>query len=1062
MPRPSSSILIATLVSASAAVMAAETPLQQRLLNPIDAPAFASMGGWQVDGLTATVAKTEAKIGAAAITISARAKQAGAKVDVPVFGGPLGDCRRLSLWVLEAAGHNASAVGFQVVDAKGEWLIHTVPLDWTGWKRLDADPGSADWKQAYPQKDHDGKLDLPLKGVHVVWFAAAEGPTALTIDGLTAAMPAGADGGVGLVAPGDEVREPGQPLKASVLVENRGAAVVPATLKWSLQANPHYADPPVPDARLGADHALGAKSTLTVDGAARGDSQLCDGDDTSNFETPWGKLKEVVATIDLGSARQVSAVRWIASDANWIFKVDVATSVDGASWNPVGGAQDVELKGRWGGPHALPWSAPVNARHLRLRFHNGGAAVDSMRLPVTIQVFDGAANDTLAVPQVGALVASGSAQAEIPPRDFAQLAIAGGEALGPGAYLLGLEAAAGGQREVRWSHVFVAPADTVPGERARRFGVNGAEANLAASMRRCGFGWMRFENAKWMMYMPKADHVAFDGSVAPWHVDIEGIFGTYKANDIRTLPYVFQTPEWATTAPAATKNNRAAWPPKDHAAYGEAVFQLVARYGGRQVEAAKLLSADKKSGLGLIGAVELWNEPNLNDANWGPFVGPIGLYFDVLRAGIEGARRADPALPVSAAGWAGIDLEIVGQLAEHRYADGKTPLDLIDIVNVHFYSGREEPEICGWDPNVDRNGPAARGTTYPEQLEALVAWRDKHKPKAEIWLTEIGNDVGGPMGRSERHQAAKLPRGIMMAMAAGIERVFIYREKGSDPALHAGAGLLRNDGSMRPSWLTVATMIRQLQGFEGRALRLPHPDPKVWLFLWQDGARRVISGWTHGDPAKLGLELGKGVLCDAFGRASAVGATADLTLGYAPSYLTLAGDSPVLAKLVTEARQRDAAQAAERARRDQLVVRCFDFGPAAHVGMLKGFGLPRRFTAVGKDKLWNDADGYGFTKPAAGDEDMHWVSDALERDGCRVDRDTAFKVRVPAGRHRVRLSATPHGDGAVTASIGGQSGKLTKDQHVLEVTVEGGGEPLSLSLDGWGVLRWLTILPETP
>ena len=71
-------------------------------------------------------------------------------------------------------------------------------------------------------------------------------------------------------------------------------------------------------------------------------------------------------------------------------------------------------------------------------------------------------------------------------------------------------------------------------------------------------------------------------------------------------------------------------------------------------------------------------------------------------------------------------------------------------------------------------------------------------------------------------------------------------------------------------------------------------------------------------------------------------------------------------------------------------------------------------------------------------------------------------MRVPAGKHRVRLSVTPQGDGSVTASIGGQSGKMTKDQHVLDVIVEGGAEPLSVTLDGWGVLRWMTVVPETP
>jgi hypothetical protein len=402
-------------------------------------------------------------------------------------------------------------------------------------------------------------------------------------------------------------------------------------------------------------------------------------------------------------------------------------------------------------------------------------------------------------------------------------------------------------------------------------------------------------------------------------------------------------------------------------------------------------------------------------------------------------------------------------LAEHKYADGKTPLDLIDIINVHFYSGREEPEICGWDPNVDRDGPSNRGDTYPEQLEALVAWRDLHKPGAEIWLTEIGNDVGGPMGRSERHQAAKVPRGIMLALAAGIERVFIYREKGSDPAQHAGAGLLRNDGSIRPAWLTTATMIRQIQGFNGRAIRLPHADPNVWAFLWQDGERRVVSAWTLGAEAKLALDLGTASVCDSFGHVSE-GKAADVMLGYTPTYLTLSGATPTLTKLVAEGKARDAARTAERVRLDKLTTKAFDFGTEEHVGVLKGFGLPRRFTAIGKDRLWNEKEGFGLLQPAAQVEDAHWIGSALDRDGLKVAKDAVFRVRLPAGRQRVRLSASGMGDGPVTAQFtAGTTEKiaLTKQQPIAELVLDG-GKDLDVSLDNWGVLRWLTVTPEKP
>lgn len=1050
--------LVLGLVAATSPVFAAET--QHRLLNAIDAPGAIGFGGWQVEGFDAKIAAGEAKLGSAAVSVSAKSKQAGAKVDLTVSDAHLSACERLRLWVKGDAGHNASTVGFQVADAKGEWLMWTTPVT-DGWNRIEAPLSDGGWKQAYPQKNHDGKIDLPIKGVQVVWFTKDVGATALTLDGLTALVPVQAgDQAVVLTMPGDEVREPGQPFAASVMVENHAVTPAEVTARWTLQTNPRYADPAMPDATLGIDHARGATSTLTIDGQPRGDAYLCDGDDTSAYNTPWGKLREAVATIDLGSPRAVSAVRWIASDANWVFQADVSTSTDGTTWTPVAGAQGVALKGKWAGPHAFPWKTPVQARHLRIRFHNGGGEVDSMRLPATIQVYDGVANDSLAIPSVGTEIARGTASATIPARDFAGLPLVGTTTLATGAYLLGLDVTTGGKREVRWSHLFVLPSDSVPAERARRFGINAAQGELAANMRRCGFGWARFENAKWMMYMPRADHAAMDGSVGPWHVNLDSIFDTYRTNDISVLPYVFQTPDYANSAPADVKQNRAGWPPKDPKDYGEAVFQLVARFGSRTVDASQLKTPDKKSGLKLMHAVELWNEPNLTAASWGPFVGPLSQYFDVLRAGIEGARRADPTLPVSAAGWAGIDLEIVATLAEHQYADGKTPLDLIDIINVHFYSGREEPEICGWDPNVDRDGPTSRGDTYPEQLDALVAWRDLHKPGAEIWLTEIGNDVGGPMGRSERHQAAKLPRGIMLALAAGIDRVFIYREKGSDPAQHAGAGLLRNDGSIRPAWLTTATMIRQLQGFSGRALRLTHPDKNVWAFLWQDGNRRVVGAWTLGDEVKLGLDLGTATVSDAFGSITNANA-AEVVVGYTPTYLTLAGESAELTRLVSQAKAAEAARVAERKRLDQVQVRAFDFGTSEHVGVLKGYGLPRRYSAVGKDTLWSDTSGFGFVQPAAQVEDAHWIGSAIDRDGVKVAKDAVFRLRVPAGRMRVTLSATPMGDGAFSATIADQKLNITKQQPIAAVVIDG-GKDLDLVAGEWGVLRWLTVVPEKP
>ena len=1066
-------LLILTPLALLAAAPVSDPPRQRRLLNPLDAPALPGIGGWMVDDLTVRpAAGIEPRFGSTAIEIMAKARRPGGKVDAPLFDGHLPDCRQLSLWVAPQKESNVTSVGFQVRDSKGEWLMQTVPVDWTGWKRIDLDTAGGGMRPAYEQKDHDGRVDLPLTSVRLVFFAAEAGPTSLRIDGFSAAVEASPhDAGLTVTRGGGEMVEPDAPLALRFTAENRGAGAKGVSLRYTLQANPTYADPPVPDRVLGHDHAAGARSTVSVDGVDKGDARLCDGDEVSAFETPWGTgYKAAVATIDLGQIRDVRAVHWRAGDANWVFKCDVLASLDGVAFNPVAGAQGVDLHGKWGGPHAFPWPGATRARFLRLRFHKDDQPANQFRLPAAVMVYDGIDNDRVAVPQVGPVVATGSADASVPAHDFAEVVARVETNPGPGAYLLGQEWSIDGRTETRWSHLFVLPTGSVAPEAARRFGINAARTAHAESMRRCGFGWVRYENAKWQMYMPRRDHAAFDGTVAPWHLNYDQIFGNYQRLGMRVLPYVFQPPEWATGAPADVRNNRAGYPPKDPADYGDAVFQLVARFGRAKVDPSLLKTADKQSGLGLIDAVELWNEPNLNDPGWGPFVGSMAQYFEVMRAGAQGARKADPSLPVSAAGLAGIDLETVGQLAEHRYADGKTPLDLVDIVNVHFYSGRDEPETAGFDPNVHRSGPAGApattgGTTYPEQLEELVAWRDRLKPKAEIWMTETGNDVGGPIGRGERHQAAKLPRAVTFALAAGVDRVFVYRESGSDPAMHAGAGLLRNDASVRPAWLTVATMIRQLQGLDGRALRLPSPDPGVWAYLWQQGDRRVVAAWALGEPRRFGVDLGKSEVCDGFGRTTAASGTADVLLGDVPTYIAVSEPGPDFEKLVAGAKADADRRAAERRRLAELPVRLFDFGPAAHVGMLKGFGPPRRFAPVGKDARWDDQLGYGFAAPAAGDEDAHWISDALERDGCRVQGGNPFRFRLGPGRHalRVRASAMQAGkplEVRVQAAGAPQRGQVGGDASVAEFIVEGGDQPVEVSLGEWGILRWISAVPE--
>lgn len=1063
-------LLLISVLSSYHATGAESSPVtrQKRLLNALET-AF-PVSAWNLDhAMSRCVTDAVAKVGATVVELSGNARIAGAKGDATLYEGTLHSDCELSIWVCLKADSNVSQVGLQVIDAKGERLMCLVPADWNGWKPLLMDPATSPFKPSYDQKNQNGKVDLPCGSVRVVWFTKEAGPTSLIIDGLSAVTGiTEGQTGLQLTAIGSGLSEAGHGVSQRFVAENLDSSDRQIEIRYTVQANPFLDDSTPPDPVLGVDHAFGCSSTFTVDGQAGGDARMCDGDDNSCGEAPWGKgYKEAVATIDLKQQRNLTAVQYVAGDANWIWKADVSVSTDGTLFTPVQGLQGFNMHKKWA-RQSLPWPAtPVAARWLRFRFHDDGKSDNCIRMPVSVMAFDGASNDVLAVPKTGDLIETGTVAAKVPAHDYVEIPLAGKITLAPGGYLLGTEIARGGRTEVRWSQYFVRPSDDVDTRLTQRFGINASQVSLAGELRRCGFGWVRFENAKWMMFCTARDHYAFDGSVAPWGVDHDGIFAAYQALGMKVLPYVFQPPEWATSAPADIKKNRHGYPPSNPADYGDAIFQIVARDGSAKVEAEKLKTADRKSAMKTIDAIELWNEPNLNSPGWGPFVGTMAQYFDVMRAGAEGSRRADPSLPVSSCGFAGIGLEVVGLLAEHRYPDGKRPLDFVDIVNVHFYSGREEPEICGWDPNVDREKRTESGHTYPDQIEDLVAWRDELKPKAEIWLTETGNDVGGPIGRTERYQAGKVPRAVMIALAEGIEKVFIYREKGSDPSQHAGAGLLRNDLSLRPSWFSVATMIRQLQGFNGRALRLPSADPKVWIYLWDDGHRKLITAWRYEGTATLGVDLGKVKVCDAFGRSVPLERTGDLIIGDMPQYITLLDSTTALERWIGEAKAAAAKHAAERRALSAVTARLFDFGPPGQrVGVLKGYGLPRRYQAVDRKVLWNESRGYGFSTEAMEDGNRQWMHDPLGGDYCKIGAGTVFRFSLPAGEFKIRVSAEPlrgrTGDVVLKTDAGEERRAVDSDTKVVEFTAQGGGQPLEVTIPVYGALKWISAISAMP
>ncbi|WP_309384164.1 hypothetical protein [Cerasicoccus frondis] len=609
-------------------------------------------------------------------------------------------------------------------------------------------------------------------------------------------------------------------------------------------------------------------------------------------------------------------------------------------------------------------------------------------------------------PDVGSFLDEVEQTVSLAPGESKTLTLETTEGLPVGFYFLNFMISGGGYFEQLYARQLVLPKAPEKLSAESRFGINVSDQKLIGLNQRLGFGYVRFENLKWAFVNPRKGYFAYDGSVGPWYVKQDEIAQAYTDAGFQFTSYFFFTPHWATSAPeGVTKKRQLSYPPKDYADYAEGVFQTIARFGGKEHPASELMTSDKVSGKDQLRLMELWNEVNLDNPKWGFWVGTMGEYFEMFRPAAEAGKRADPDVKISHSSYAGIALELVDQLRTYTYEDGKHPLDFTDIINVHFYSGKALPETATLDPNADRTGEAMAGaSTYEDNLRDLNAWRNQFKPGAEIWITETGYDVGGKIGSTLRMQAAKIPRCIMMALAEGIDRVFYYREAGSTPSQHAGAGLVTTDHKLRPSWLTMATMIRQLDGAGvNEGIRLPYPDDNVRLYLWNTNHGLVVSAWAVEGDARVDLDLGAVTLTDAFGYATEKELNGGWAVGEFPVYISNIKQAPALMALKDKAllAKQERAQLIAASQKRQAYL--FDFGSAAYPGLLRGEGLIRPFTAVTKDTQFQSSTGYGFTQAATRDQDQEKFRKLpLLRDKTFFSPRTEFKLTVKPGKYRVK------------------------------------------------------------
>ncbi len=1045
---------------------------QRVLINPMEPDNDIGSGGWRMkDFVVKTAEAAQPKVGRSALVFGAYAEIAGAKGDFSVHGLLPGKTEVLALWVYLEENANIEKLGIQVYDAQSEVFMMLIPADWSGWKWVEFATSGNHVQQSYPQPDKNGLIDQPLSSQQVVWFARAPGATRMIVDGMSAVvdrsgLPDEEDLTIETFAP--EKVEPGRTILASILAVNYTDKPIAVDLAYSFQMDSALYSIPLPDPVFGSNHAPGLRSWIVVDGEIIEDGSLTDGKPWTDAGTDYktNHFTEAFQYVELDKVRRVTKMTWLSGDANHTWFVDVAVSMDGKAFTPVESLRNVDHYKKWGWKD-YPIESPFEAKVIRFRYHTGDPQkkVHAIRFPCELGLYDGVADENIALPQVGPVLDQGSIRATVPARSFRMVDLPAKVKLEAGACLFGIEAAWLGRRSMVCRHIFTAlqtdPSLVSPDS---RLGLNAAHTPLAPKLRDLGIGWVRFENMKWPFVSPEPHKYAFDGSVAPWHVSTDDVFQTYRQNGLNILSYMFLTPKWATSAPPGVKDDRAiTFPPKDLSLFGEFCFQVAARYGNTKQPAGALLSSDKKSGLGLVHYYEMWNEPGLNpkpDAAWGGWSAPLDEYYKMMRYGAEAVKKADPTATVTSAGYAGITTEIVNCMRTYKYPDGKCPLDFVEVINVHYYSGLNPPETA----REDGNARLTSSTTFPQDIEELTAWRDQYAPQMPIWMTETGYDSAGPFGTTEAIQAARLPRVVMLCLAFGVDKVFVYRESGSTASMHACSGLLRDDFTEKPSWFTFGTLVRQFKDVKGKAVRLPHPDKNVWLLKWNQGDEPLLTAWTVEGKARFGLNLGPCEITDAFGATFEPENTSQLEITPYPIYIRNmdagAGWQTLLAKY-------DVQQLELKKRRERAVA-CrkylYDFGMPDRAGeyLLEGIRFP--YMPVKAADVWNQDRGYGFNKPAMSDENRQWVRSKLDGDGCRLSEDMQFRFRVEPGTYHLALGFGPFEDTGTIMVEGLQEPLemiLSKKEGLAEADiVVASPARLSISHKGYGEIRWLGLIEK--
>ena len=350
------------------------------------------------------------------------------------------------------------------------------------------------------------------------------------------------------------------------------------------------------------------------------------------------------------------------------------------------------------------------------------------------------------------------------------------------------------------------------------------------NLARAGVGWVTLDLG-WKSLQPTSRGSYSMGDVAEWDRQVTEV----RSRGLKVLALFQGAPRWASGT--TSKNGR----PKDPKDYANAAAWLAKRYNGSTVSSTLR-----------IDAIQLWNEPNLNDF-WAPEPAStrVSSFANLVKVAGPAVRRANPTMKVVAGGLTSVDTKWYSEFVKTSGVIGT-----YDALGVHPYQSPGDATPEAYD--------ASWGQYYMRHLSVLDSLMTSKKDPAKIWATEFGwsthgntsSTPGYARGVSEAQQADYLLRSMpVLAATKRVQAAFWYAavttSNGSAQydIQYDNYALLRKDYSRKPAYYALKCAASGVCGRGTAAVAAPTTTTSRSLlgtgstWSYRDDGRNLGTAW---------------------------------------------------------------------------------------------------------------------------------------------------------------------------------------------------------------------------